>query len=296
MKPKTVELAKVFYMTEFMLAYVNKSEYQFVHSMDRLREDLKTFHKAFCSKVADIFYDYLILATAKELCYSWEHNYYCPETLVGYPIEIARSKLWGEIHKLDVRAYCDMAMNVYYNNCWERGSTGRCCFGGPLWGDGVYAISCKGVWADNIWIDHVIDLQHNSGSIFNKSSPYLSNWGIETLKYYLNVKTRTKNEWNLFETLMVEAIKSSGNEYRTLIRRFINSYAVPGQKHRKYYMDITYDGCFSKIREDCIDLLNKYEPVKYTGEFSRYKIIDSDIVRERMHVDDVDDVYGIEDY
>jgi hypothetical protein len=74
-------------------------------------------------------------------------------------------------------------------------------FGGPAWGEvarGWLKLSSAESLEDmQVWIDHVYDLQHNNGTVFNKLKEYYKRGSHEWLSNALDFKARIKSPWEI---------------------------------------------------------------------------------------------------
>jgi hypothetical protein len=80
----------------------------------------------------------------------------------------------------------------------------RTDYGGKVWGricDGWLRLKNTGSNNSQLFmsIDNCYDLQHNTGTVFNKNDRYLTNEGYRWIKDFLNLKYSSKNPWHLWE-------------------------------------------------------------------------------------------------
>lgn len=156
----TFGLVYDFYYLEALVAKMEQDPDSLNHTKSRLIERTNTVLDDLAGVLARAFRDYLFLTCAGEARYAnFKANMRIPEIpdlrdrglvydiVLGY----APSKHnWG------------ILSDLFNNHEWDRS------FGGEAWGKIVDFASKYGDASDIFYVDHVVDLEHNNGCVFNK--------------------------------------------------------------------------------------------------------------------------------
>lgn len=146
----------------------------------KLENDVNETFDALCDTMALHIYVYLWVAALGEATYADENCETCISELTGG---------WSERDALN---YFPSDTNVQivkdiYDQSWASGG-----YGGDAWLEIVEAMDMYGKVTNATFIDHAVDLEHNGGNVFDKTSG--STCGLECygekgdLKEFLNVK------------------------------------------------------------------------------------------------------------
>lgn len=136
----------------------------FLRSRELFEERFKTYTREFTKKLAQTLFDYLALAAfgeARRAAYS-----------------AVEGTVIADFHRMESRRYTYIAATQYdpkkflpiladlFDN--SDAFTSGSCMGGRLWGDIARAAMMYYTHPLDVFIDHVIDLEHNGGLCFNK--------------------------------------------------------------------------------------------------------------------------------
>lgn len=154
------------------------------------------------------FAEYLDMAIGGELRYAKRYLDELPSELAPYFSEVSetgRGKawlVWGVIRRkfgLDALA---IAERCFYQSGWRRN------FGGEAWGYCARALRAylEGQRTPRIFVDQCFNLQHNTGSVFNKLyncsdlPPVLQAHGMDDYGTLLNAcSTEVRKRWSWYE-------------------------------------------------------------------------------------------------
>jgi len=140
-------------------------------------KELERNHAYLTSHLAGAFFDYISLATFGEArhalrradMYVKQINY-IPE-VSNKPVSIGRLASYKRSANFNPRLYLPVLVKLFNECNWEgrqNSHTETYSFGGPKWGKIAEAGMLYGKIPDKVFIDHVVDLSHNGGSMFNK--------------------------------------------------------------------------------------------------------------------------------
>ncbi len=208
--------------------------------------------KEYARDFAELLKNYLAMACGGELRHSRHHNDWLESFRSIDKAETWRA--WYDVYTIDPLANIEKAAEEFYRlGAWSNG------FGGPAWGKAANYLAefIKGKYSPVMFVDLVIDLEHNTGCIFNK-------WFIDTgiLKGLLNAKFNGKD--NDYELLLKYAEKQdikiayintlrSGKKQRILAHKFVSNMK---QIHFKNYKECTKCGseleANEKVCKKCI--------------------------------------------
>lgn len=263
-------------------------------SHDKFVKELQELKDAVTPRLANYLYDYLIEAIAGE-CFHCKYE--CEKTLKpdAYNGTMSHSRYF------DPRSFLEVMEKLFCDYEWHD------CFGGKKWGTAIRYAKKYGKIPDPVFIDFVIDLQHNTGSILNKS---LDNIGSMTafqdfmydMRNFLNKKTYG-DEMSLLDFRVYVP-----REVKKLMERYVALYIDPSL-HDEIYERWgiaesrwkSYDFCLIGTRETWLakeeidaswECIKKYKGIKYEYVI---KFHDDDIVDNLSFgyegEDDDDDYY-----
>lgn len=93
--------------------------------------------------------------------------------------------------------FVTVARKMFDNSYWAD------TYGGPKWSAICTAwmnlYNAESLRDQMVWIDHVYDLQHNTGTVFNKLREYSNSGGYEWLKTTLDFKYASTHPYEIFE-------------------------------------------------------------------------------------------------
>lgn len=128
---------------------------------ERLRRDVVNLHDQVSHDLARAFYDYLVITSTGEARHT---RFKSSEGMVIREIDV-REKVdaYRNALRFDPDQLLPYVHSVFSKNRWPTGG-----FGGRAWAQVVEAARMYGNVPDIVFIDHVIDIEHNNGNVFNK--------------------------------------------------------------------------------------------------------------------------------
>lgn len=259
MEPILFYLVVNFYALEFIRAKMVVHPKIYSHSWDKLWDDIQDYSTWFNSKLAAMFYDHTVKCVQCELRHCKNHsefyipNFYgdgwfknfddqmCYASAVFNPTEILRAGKW---------LFDDN--NNYW--CYE---DEVCEYGGEAWQD----ISEAGLEyqkvPDSIFIDHLIDLEHNNEvMLFKSTGLFMHTARFGTAIYYEMLKDKRYED----EEFMRKYSPYLCQEVLLMLSRYqyLSRDKVVSEKDL-----IKYRSNLDKLCEKSIELLLKYKPVKW---------------------------------
>ena len=165
-----------FYVQEAVLSMVNNMEHGSLYfHLEETIHTLRTIHQKYVNQLAGAFFDYISLACFGEarhaikqakkyihqICYKWNHN----DDQENIDI---RNKSYQHALKFDPHIFLPTLAELFTNGEWKDS------YGGQKWANIADAGSLYNSLPNTVFIDHVVDLSHNGGSMFNKDILFLS--------------------------------------------------------------------------------------------------------------------------
>lgn len=233
------------------------------HRNYKFREDLEKYLDIYTQKLNELFRDYIIVASSLEAD-AGAHG----ESHFKFPHSI-----WGpnEILYYKKEALIDTLKHCFRDFLWSNE------FGGKPWYDAVASLSIKN---PIVFIDHVVDLQHNTGTLLNKG--YLGLRGMshsytEAFTVFLDAKKKLNlfSFSNIYGALMCYSVKTFYQRFQSVYKysyllddkemdncskEFLNS------ELRDEYLKEKWWGLFIKAKEwieETEDELIAYEPLQW---------------------------------
>lgn len=237
-------LVQEFYAIEAITAMLSLKYNSFEpmrHSHSRWYRDFSDFRDEYTIKFASAIYDYTVSVVSAELRHcrdkaskyikeyynSWDQSR--EEVYDVSPVYMASDILLAGIRMFDTKLVE-----------WRRG------FGGDKWKQIAKAGLIKGTVSDCVFIDHCVDLSHNSSIYFDKSAGIFLMQDKEQYQSFLNLKCSCEPQ-----TLINE---KRSYKFNKLLWRAKNLNIIEGQQ---------LDGFFSDVYDEAESLLFGYQPVKW---------------------------------
>lgn len=205
-------LVQEFYAIEALLAISSNKQYgnfqPFRHSHHRWSRDFEGFRDAFISKLASAIYDYTVLAVAAELRHCRKKSSYYIKDY--YTESIYRDEVYDDCAVYDPCSILTAGLKMFDIswNDWAQS------FGGAKWRQIAKAGLMKGKAVDCIFIDHCVDLSHNSSAYFDKGAGIFCLENSRRYKEFLDVKRCCEPH---------QLLKSEqGYMFRQLLQRAVN--------------------------------------------------------------------------
>ena len=162
------------------------------HSHDKWIQDFYKYKESFESKIAEMFRDYLAIATLGELRHC---SYYSEKGLdfkhFSFNSNLSRNNTYIERREFTKESVlkCGVKMfNELYNG-WHDS------YGGHPWYQISKAGLMYGLEKNSVFIDHCFDLEHNGGCVFNKHA-FLFDYQ-SSLNSFLSLKRDEKDTYNI---------------------------------------------------------------------------------------------------
>jgi hypothetical protein len=153
---------------------------------EKWREDVLRERADLAGQLALSFRNYLFVAGVGEMRHASNR---CKWWLAEIPPSATRSEACSLSMQYDPTNNFPSLVEGF-NQHWPGGG-----YGGPKWAACMQAGAQYGVWSDVMFVDHAVDLEHNGGCVFDKSSAaslvYLSltfSWPGLGMKYFLDLK------------------------------------------------------------------------------------------------------------
>lgn len=273
---RIVDFISMFYLNELIHLKLMEEGTTFIHSHAKFHEDFYKFKKFFDSKLAEIFHDYIILASAMEITSAWQSCEESPYWFLGEKIYFLNNlDLEGKIHTLNLKAYYKMAKYIFGEAHWTYH-----LFGGEKWYKAVKINELYGKIDNTMYCDAIIDLQHNTGSLLDKETSYFRLSGDEKkLRKIIQRKASDINFDSLFEFLL-ECSFAQDKRIFDIYWRFITLYLFD-YTNKKYWLCVLQNSMFYRGR--CHHEFFEYEPIQYIGEYKEYEIEFSDYIQEEYN-------------
>jgi len=162
----TIELTHIvdFYFLDAMAAYAlshsakggmsSKAEEKWAEDVVEAKDDI-------AAQLALSFRNYLFVAGVGEARHAEGR---CDMWLDEVPNACTRAQACSKAMKFDPMKGLQTLVHVF-KQTWHGGA-----YGGPKWADCMEAATQYHVWPDSVLVDHAVDLEHNGGSVFDKTS------------------------------------------------------------------------------------------------------------------------------
>lgn len=280
-----LDLAQWFYLFMFMDLCMSNPMFSFSPSGERLRRDIREFYDKLCAKFAEALYNYIIYACCREMKHAEEFCSHTPMFILGKRTDtISRMGIRERIHRCDPVYVLRFSEHIFGSFEWNRS------FGGEKWCKAAKLALQYGKISNVLFIDRIIDLQHNTGSLFSKDNPYFVGRD-DSLKGFLTCKTMITDEFELATFLISESSLRWTREIRNIVYRFLILY---GSKFYddpdklgwgwENYADIVNRVLFwpidKNIEKSCEDFFNQ-KSIKYTYEFNDFRIVETQVYHKK---------------
>lgn len=184
------------------------------HRHEKFLKDVETLHNDLTAKMATAFKDYIAYAVMDEMEDSIYEAQYTSTSVLALRDDMKKKNrgtatIWEVFERRDYFSILRTADVLFgENNTWAR------YFGGKAWSRIVRGFSYARHLNDAVFVDWVVDLQHNTGCFLNKRNPIFETREIRShaFKQYL----KTKRYGSLEE--VIEEVPYS-REFKTLLRR-----------------------------------------------------------------------------
>lgn len=208
-EPKLLNILAIFYSLNGILSIIEKEFFNFQHSVEKLRVDMREYYNYICDILAQMIYEYTYLACFGELRYM-------QSKIDQENVQILSKRFKNNTRdRITYVKYCFNAYNyskssiervsefLFKNFNWDDS------FGGMAWYYIIKLIKLYGVMPNEIFIDHCVDIEHNTGSYLNKGcgifsrnfeqvSSLLDDKRTQTPIYFIN---------NYYDELDIKTIK-----------------------------------------------------------------------------------------
>ena len=156
---------------------------------DRWLADAIDWKNQLTTDLALAMRDYLFLACCGEARYSRRG----PKQIIPEINDMAghvndRDRVYRGVIHYSVEKNIDQLFELFTQSGWSGN------MGGTAWATIAQAVTQYGKWPDAMFIDYVVDLEHNNGTVFNKPTSHVQDFSInrrffESLKHWLDFKT-----------------------------------------------------------------------------------------------------------
>lgn len=228
-----------FYASQLLEVSVSRDfgDNYFLPSVEKLIDDVHEYCTEFNNKFARMIYDYTILAIISELRYvGSEQHFYETKTWKIYHMRLP----WGlideknyilpisrflatEARKFNDKKVIELAkfcFNETMNNYWNSN------FGGNSWYEITKLMESYGKIPNEVFIDRCIDMQHNSGTYFDKEKTNILSLGNNDpndIERFLDYKFKVKDIYDfIFDEIAnnKEYYKFTSLRLKTLYKRW----------------------------------------------------------------------------
>lgn len=152
----------------------------FRKSHERWVEDFNAYKNAYIKQMAHMIYDYTVTVVGGEMRHAEDKaSMYCAD----YPSVSSRTVAFDMVHAYEPRQLLKVAIEVFQADNWESG------YGGEAWANIAKAGLMYNNIPDVVFIDHCIDLSHNSSVYFDKpDNGILHITDVDDYKKFLDFK------------------------------------------------------------------------------------------------------------
>lgn len=256
----------LYYMVEALIANAiaedRNNQSSMLHSHERLVDELISLKNILAINLASFLYDYLVYASFRELghcdqfcskCFPSKHFTNSPRNFI----------------MANPQNILETSEKIFREYIWDKE------YGGEAWAKITrYAMQYKKV-TDDLFIDSIVDLEHNTGTVLNKEGPISTNIfpGFD-LKEFLTDKTYYPIEGLYTYTAFLPY------EVRGLVERYVNIYQGGKYKITKVITSF-YDYCelrTGRIRLSLDEIIENteesfrnllcWEPIEYRDKFA----------------------------
>lgn len=263
--------AVCFYLNEFIyITLLKEKDTAYLHSHERFRQDFFPFHKQFAHKLAQAIYDYVIETSACEITHSFQE---CDKTIeyflgskIYFTYENDYSHIRNNINRLYLPSYFEIAEYLFgLKDSWAT------YFGGKNWYKAITLCQNFGKVPDTEFVDQMIDLQHNTGTLFNKDTNIFSKLSGKLFQDFLNKKRIIVDEESLFSYLLCQYTGLKIYDFNEIYWRFITLYGPNSWSLEDYKKDLLINCKILGQRK--VYSLMSYKPIEYTNEFRYYNFV-----------------------
>lgn len=266
----------IFYtLQEIHGTLIKEKETAWLKSHAKFRQDFYKFKNKFDAQAAVLIRDYLIYAGLSELVNSFDKCDVTIDRILNTPIyAVSDVTIKKEIDNMDIKDFIRKAQEVFYDS-WDA------WFGGDCWGDAIGYIEKYGKVSNEVYIDMCADLEHNSGSLFDKGFN-IGDRSYNAISALLDKKFKAKS---FIYYVNLSYYYELPTEVRKLLLRYANLYIDTSMRQ-----DII---CFCAFRgrgtrDDMLNYLMSYEPLKLQGTQKLGDIVDSKQYRIDNGLEDED--------
>jgi len=242
-------LVQEYYAIEAIVAMLSAQHYNnfdpMRHSHSRWYRDFTEFKDKYINKFATAIYDYTVSVVAGELRHCIEKaSYHIKEYYCTY---LSRDAVCHECSVYRARDILEAGIRMFDTEQvkWERS------YGGEKWKQIAKAGLMKSKVSDCVFIDHCVDLSHNSNVYFDKGA------GV----FYLHSKDDYQNFLDLKYSCEPQVLISEkqGYTFNKLLRRAKNLNILEGHPTDS----LSFLACNGADRDEAEALLFDYHPVKW---------------------------------
>lgn len=260
MEPILFYLVVNFYALEFIRAKMVVHPKICSHSWDKLWDDIQDYSTWFNSKLAAMFYDHTVRCVQCELrhCKNWS-EFYIPSFFGdGWYKNYDDSMCYAnsEFNSTSVLRAGKWLFDES-NNWWDLNSYDECDYGGDAWKDIAEAGLEYGKVPDSIFVDHLINLEHNNEIMLLKEAGIFQHsvrLGPALYHEMLDDKRYEDEEFmHKYSPYLCQEILLMLSRYQYLAKDRI----VPEKDLVKYRSNL------DKLCEKSVELLLKYKPIKW---------------------------------
>lgn len=170
------------------MAKIVNPEFQFRRSVEKLESDINETFENLTHTMALRIYVYLYAASLGEARHASDNCDTAIEEVDG----VGRSRVYNKaLQYFPSDKNVNILLGIFSQNWNSNG------FGGEAWLEIVEGMTLYGTITDAAFIDHTVDLEHNSGSVFTKDTDdeinfqCFGSYDANTLKGFLNWKFRS---------------------------------------------------------------------------------------------------------
>lgn len=128
---------------------------------DKWREDVIQERDNIAGQLALAFRNYLFVAGVGEMRHAESR---CSRWLEEVPSSLSRNAACERALEFDPASNLQLMVDLFKQS-WNGGG-----YGGLKWANCMDAALQYGIWPDVMFVDHAVDLEHNGGSVFDKTS------------------------------------------------------------------------------------------------------------------------------
>ena len=284
MEPILFYLVVNFYALEFIRAKMVVHPKIYSHAWDKLWDDIQDYSTWFNSKLATMFYDHIVKSVQCELRHCKNHSeFYIPNFFGDGWYKNYDDSMCYANSEFNSASILRAGKWLFDDNnnywCYE---DEVCEYGGEAWQDISEAGLEYGKVSDTIFVDHLIDLEHNNEVVlFKPTGLFMHTVRFGTAIYYRMLKDKRYQDDDFirkYSAYLCQEVLQFISRYQYLSRDVL----IPEIDLVKYRSNL------DKLCEKSVELLLNYKPIKWGNKHVSME----DLLESPLRVRDYDEEEG----